>query len=53
MPNAALAQPANHPFDCRLNQVLDEKGFDAYVEGVCAEFYAEQPGRSSRPPPLR
>lgn len=45
IPSAALAQPAGHPFYCRLNQVLDECRFDAYVEGVCAKFYAEKLGR--------
>ncbi len=45
IPSAALAQPASHPFYSRLNQVLDESGFDAYVEGLCANFYAEKLGR--------
>ena len=45
IPSAVLVQPASHPFYSRLNQVLDESGFDAYVEGVCAKFYAEKLGR--------
>lgn len=45
IPSAALAQPAGHPFYSRLNQLLDENGFDAYVEELCAKFYAEKLGR--------
>ncbi len=45
IPSAALVQPAGHPFYSRLNQVLDESGFDAYVEGLCAKFYAARVGR--------
>jgi transposase len=33
-----------------LNQVLDEAGFDAYVERLCAPFYADKMGRPSLPP---
>lgn len=45
VPSAALARTAGHPFYSRLNQVLDESGFDAFVEGVCARFYSEKRGR--------
>ena len=45
IPAAALAQPASHPFYSRLNQVLDESGFDDFVEGRCAKFYAGVMGR--------
>jgi transposase-like protein len=29
----------------RLNQILDEKKFDEYVETLCADFYAGEVGR--------
>lgn len=45
IPAAALAQPASHPFYSRLNQVLDEAGFDDFVEERCAKFYASVMGR--------
>jgi hypothetical protein len=32
---AALPVSASHPFYQRLNQILDEKKFDEYVEGLC------------------
>jgi SAM-dependent methyltransferase len=36
-----LPRTAAHPFYRRLNRVLDERHFDAFVEGACATFYAE------------
>ena len=33
-----LPRSAAHPFYARLNQILDEHGFDAYVEGLCQRF---------------
>lgn len=45
IPAAALAQPASHPFYSRLNEVLDEAGFDDFVEDRCARFYASVMGR--------
>ena len=39
-----------HPFFERLNRVLDEAGFDAFVEGLCADFYADRLGRPSLRP---
>jgi transposase len=45
-----LARSPGHPFYERLNRILDGAGFDAFVEGVCAKFYAEQMGRPSLPP---
>ena len=44
-----LPRSAAHPFYTRLNQILDEHGFDGYVEGLCARFYAEE-GRPGLPP---
>ena len=36
VPASDLPRSAGHPFYERLNQVLDEAGFDAFVEGQCA-----------------
>ena len=44
---ADLPTNAGHPFFERLNRVLDEAGFDAFVEGLCAVFYAARMGRPS------
>ena len=41
---------AGHPFVESLNRVLDEAGFDAFVEGLCAVFYASRMGRPSLRP---
>jgi transposase len=38
---------ASHPFYRRLNQLLGEHGFDAFVEAQCAGFYAATMGRPS------
>ncbi len=46
---ADLATGPGHPFYTRLNQVLAEAGFDAYVEELCAPFYKEG-GRPGIPP---
>ena len=39
-----------HPFFERLNRVLEESGFDAFVEGLCEAFYARRLGRPSLRP---
>jgi transposase len=44
-PTAALPGSASHPFYQRLNQILDEKKFDEYVEEICKDFYADEVGR--------
>ena len=44
---ADLPRSAGHPFYERLNRVLDEAGFDAFVEEQCAKFYADGVGRPS------
>src|SRR5579863_10298232 len=44
-PTAALPMGASHPFYQRLNQILDEKRFDDYVETICERFYADEVGR--------
>jgi transposase len=32
------------------NQILDEKKFDEYVEGICERFYADEVGRPGLAP---
>ena len=44
-PTAALPLGASHPFYHRLNQILDEKKFDEYVEDLRQRFYAAEVGR--------
>ena len=46
---ADLPQSAGHPFYERLNRILEAAGFDAFVEGLCAPFYAMM-GRPSLAP---
>jgi transposase len=48
--SAAVARSASHPFYARLNQILEEAGFDTFVEGLCGKFYAEQMGRPGLAP---
>ena len=48
--HSELPRTAGHPFYERLNQVLAERGFDEFVEGRCAGFYAETMGRPSLVP---
>jgi transposase len=47
-----LAQAPGHPFYQRLNALLDEAGFDRWVERRCRQYYeqAEPRGRPSVPP---
>src|SRR5271166_1638629 len=49
-PTAALPVSASHPFYQRLNQILDEKKFDEYVERICERFYAEEMGQPGLAP---
>jgi len=42
--------PAAEPFYRKLNEVLAERGFDPFVEGLCQRFYHEEIGRPSIPP---
>ena len=39
-----------HPFYRRLNELLAGRGFDEFVEGLCAKFYHEKMGRRGIPP---
>ena len=45
-----LAAAPGHPFYQRLNELLEAEGFDEFVEGRCAKFYAEKNGRPSLTP---
>lgn len=47
-----LPKTAGHPFYERLNQLLAEAGFDAWVEELCQKYYAADGtrGRPSIPP---
>jgi transposase len=49
IPTAHLATGPGHPFYTKLNQVLADAGFDAFVEEKCAPFYKEG-GRPGIPP---
>ena len=44
-PTAALPLSASHQFYQRLNQILDERKFDKFVETICEDFYAGEVGR--------
>ena len=44
-----VVRPDGHPFYRRLNEVLAERGFDAFVERRCRKFY-KAGGRRSIPP---
>jgi transposase len=48
----ALASTPRHIFYDKLNSLLDEAGFDRFVEGLCEPFYADgsRGGRPSIPP---
>ena len=47
---ADLPTTAAHPFYQRVNALLDDHHFDAFVEGLCQEFYADTMGRPGLPP---
>lgn len=49
-PTEALPVGASHPFYERLNQILDEKKFDEYVENICERFYAGEAGQPGLAP---
>ena len=42
-----LASAPGHPFYEKLNELLDAEGFDGFVEGLSAKFYAKKFGRPS------
>ena len=45
-----LPRTAAHPFYERLNRILDDAGFDTFVEKQCARFYADSLGRPGLAP---
>jgi transposase len=45
-----LPEAPGHPFYNRLNEVLDEAGFDKFCEEACASFYHAKLGRPSLAP---
>src|SRR5215472_4201287 len=47
---ADLASAPGHPFYQRLNELLEAKRFDEYVENRCRKFYAAKMGRPSLTP---
>lgn len=49
IPAKQLVQGPGHPFYSKLNEVLDEAGFDEFVEKLCAPYYKEG-GRPGIPP---
>ena len=45
-----LPRSPGHPFYARLNQILDQSGFDSFCESECRKFYAPVLGRPSVAP---
>ncbi len=52
IPTAQLPQSCGHPFYERLSEILDDEGFDRFVEERCRKFYADKMGRPSLPPAI-
>src|SRR5437867_9602481 len=50
IPTTDLPVSPGHPFYARLNTILDDDGFDRFVEEQCQPFYAPVMGRRSLPP---
>ncbi len=50
IPSSDLARSPGHPFYERVNKLLAEAGFDGFVEGLCAPFYAGNVGRPGLAP---
>jgi transposase len=49
IPTAKIATGPGHPFYAKLNAVLADAGFEAFVEQLCAPYYKEG-GRPGIPP---
>ncbi len=49
-PWAEMPRSPGHAFYDRLQDLLGEAGFDAFVEGVCKPYYAPRMGAPSLPP---
>jgi transposase len=45
-----IPEAPGHPFYRKLNELLAERGFDAFVEDRCAKFYHASLGRPGIPP---
>jgi hypothetical protein len=45
-----LPPPPANPFYTHLNTLLDEAGFERFVEELCRPYYAEGFGRPGVPP---
>lgn len=45
-----LAEASGHPFYRRLNELLEQAGFDKFCEAQCEKFYHETLGRPSLAP---
>jgi transposase len=45
-----LPPPPAHPFYDRLNTLLDQAGFEPFVENLCSPYYADAFGRPGVPP---
>src|SRR5262245_24190436 len=45
-----LPPAPGHPFYQKLNQLLEEAGFDPFVEDLCRPYYADGVGRPGIPP---
>ena len=47
---ASAVGALDNPFYAALDKLLRERGFDAFAEETCREFYAERMGRPGLPP---
>ena len=45
-----MPRAPGHPFYRKLNELLGQRGFDGFVEGLCQRFYHDWLGRPSIPP---
>lgn len=45
IPTSVIPKPPAHPFYKQLNFILNQHGFDGFVEKLCAKFYAPKMGR--------
>lgn len=48
--HSEIALNPGHPFYERLGGILADEAFDAFVEDLCAAYYAEKRGRPSIAP---
>lgn len=46
----SLPTSDGHVFYSKLNQLLDDQGFDAWIEELCAPYYSKAKGRPGIPP---